>query len=49
MEIIGLREVRGVKVPEASEPDFTGVIVPRASPSNVGYEVAQLGADGRGR
>jgi hypothetical protein len=28
MESIRLREVREVEVPEASEPDFTGVTVP---------------------
>jgi hypothetical protein len=28
MGSVGLRGVRGVKVPEASEPDFTGVTVP---------------------
>jgi hypothetical protein len=28
MGSIGLREVKGVKAPEASKPDFTGVTVP---------------------
>jgi hypothetical protein len=45
---IGPWEVRGVKIPEASEPDFTGVTVPQASPYNVRGRGAQLGAGGRG-
>jgi hypothetical protein len=40
--------VRGVKAPEASEPDFTGVTVPQASPSNVRGWGAELGTGGRG-
>jgi hypothetical protein len=45
MGSIGLREVSGVKATEASEPDFTGVTVPQASPSSVGGR----GAGGMGR
>jgi hypothetical protein len=48
MRSIGLREVRGVEVPEASGPDFTGVTVPQASPSDVKSKGAKLGASGRG-
>jgi hypothetical protein len=47
MGSIGLREVKGVGAPGASRPDFTGVIVPRASPSNVGVGGMELGARGR--
>jgi hypothetical protein len=36
------REVMGVEVPEASGPDFTGVM----SPSDVKGEGTELGADG---
>jgi hypothetical protein len=35
MGSIELREVRGVEVPKASRPDFTGVFVPQAFPSDV--------------
>jgi hypothetical protein len=45
---IGLREVRRVKAPEVSKPDFTGVTVPQASPSNVRGRGMELGASGRG-
>jgi hypothetical protein len=44
----GLREVKGVEVPRASGPDFTGVIVPQASPSNVGGGGVELGTGGTG-
>jgi hypothetical protein len=44
----GLSEVRAVEAPEASRPDFTGVTVPRASPSNVEGEGVELGTGGRG-
>jgi hypothetical protein len=33
---IGLREVREVEAPEASESNFTGVTLPQDSPSNFG-------------
>jgi hypothetical protein len=45
---IGFSEVRGVEATEASGSDFTGVTVPRASPSNVRGEGMELGASGRG-
>jgi hypothetical protein len=48
MRFIGLREVRGVEAPGASRPDFTGLIVPQAFPSNVKGEGVELGAGGRG-
>jgi hypothetical protein len=48
MRSIGLREVRGVQVPEASGPDFTGATVAQASPSDIEGEGAELGASGRG-
>jgi hypothetical protein len=44
----GLGEVKGVEVPGASRPDFTGVTVPQASPSNAGGGGAELGTGGRG-
>jgi hypothetical protein len=47
MGSIGLREVREVEDPKASEPDFTGVTVPQASPSNARGRGVELGADGR--
>jgi hypothetical protein len=47
MGSIGLREVRVVEAPEVSEPDFTGVTVPRASSSNVGGRGVELGAGGK--
>jgi hypothetical protein len=49
MKFIGLGEVRGVEAPGTSGPDFTGVTVPWASPSDVEGEDAELGASGRGR
>jgi hypothetical protein len=49
MESIGLRSIRGIEAPEASKPDFTGVTVPRASPSSGRGGGAELGAGGRGR
>jgi hypothetical protein len=42
-----LRKVRGVEAPDASTPDFTGLIVPQASPSNVGGGGVELGNGGR--
>uniref|UniRef100_A0A8B7VX65 Cation channel sperm-associated protein subunit beta n=1 Tax=Castor canadensis TaxID=51338 RepID=A0A8B7VX65_CASCN len=39
MRSIGLREVRGVQVPEASGPDFTGATVAQASPSDIEGDV----------
>jgi hypothetical protein len=48
MGSIGQREIRGVGSPEASEPDFTGVTIPSASPSNVRGRGEELGAGGRG-
>jgi hypothetical protein len=48
VESAGLREVRGVKAPEASEPDFKSVTVPQASSSSVRGEGAELGTGGRG-
>jgi hypothetical protein len=49
MKFIGLGEVRGVEAPGTSRPDFTGVIVPWASPSDAEGEDAELGVSGRGR
>jgi hypothetical protein len=46
IESLGLREFRGFEAPDASEPDFTGVIVPLVSPSSVGG--GELGTGGRG-
>jgi hypothetical protein len=43
-----LREFRGVAAPEASTPDFTGLTVPQASPSNIGGGGMELGNGGRG-
>jgi hypothetical protein len=48
MESIGLGDAKGVEVSQISEPDFTGVTVPRATPSNVEGKGAELGASGRG-
>jgi hypothetical protein len=48
MGSIELGEVKGVEVPWASGPDFTGVIVPRASPTNVGGGGVELGTGGSG-
>jgi hypothetical protein len=48
MGSIGLGEVKGVGVPGASGPEFTGVTVPQTSPSNVGGGGAELGAGFRG-
>jgi hypothetical protein len=45
MGSIGLR---GAEAPEAFGPDFRGVIVPQASPSNVGGGGVELGTGGRG-
>jgi hypothetical protein len=44
----GLWEVRRVEAPEASQPDFTGVSIPQASPSSVRGRGAELGTGGRG-
>jgi hypothetical protein len=41
------QEFRGIEAPEASRPDFTGVTIPRASPSNVGGKGTELGAGSR--
>jgi hypothetical protein len=43
IESIGLREVRGVEAPEASEPDFICVAVPQGSPSSVRGGGAEVG------
>jgi hypothetical protein len=43
-----LAEVRGLEAEEAPRPDFKGVSVPQASPSDVRGEGAELCADGRG-
>jgi hypothetical protein len=45
---IGLKLVRGVETPETPRPDFTGVIVPQGSPSDVKGEGVELGASGKG-
>jgi hypothetical protein len=47
MGSIGLREVREVEDPKASEPDFTGVTVPQASLSDVRGDSVELGVGGR--
>jgi hypothetical protein len=39
MGSIGLGDIRGVEAPDDSKPDFTGVTVPQASPSDVGGRV----------
>jgi hypothetical protein len=44
----GLREVTRVEVPEAFGPDFTGVTVSQASPSNIGGKGTELSVGGRG-
>jgi hypothetical protein len=44
---IGLRDVRRVEAPEASGPEFIGVTVPHASPSDVRGRGVELGAGGR--
>jgi hypothetical protein len=48
MESIGLRVVRIVEAPEASEPHFASVTIPQASPSNVRGGSVELGASVRG-
>jgi hypothetical protein len=48
IEYIGLWEVRGVEALEASEPDFTGVTLPQASPSSIRDRDAEFGTGGRG-
>jgi hypothetical protein len=48
IDSIELWEVRRVKAPETSKPDFTDVTVPQASPSSVRGEGAELGTGDRG-
>jgi hypothetical protein len=42
------REVKGVEAPGASRPNFTGVTVPWASPSDTKGKGVELSAGGKG-